>query len=274
MINVRQWEADNPMAPVIANSIESDGCPHCTPREPLKFAFSMAFQPIVDMRDFTVFAHEALVRGTAGEGAGSVLSQVDESNRYRFDQACRRKAIGLAASMGMESSLSINFLPNAVYEPANCLRATLQAARKHEFPLDRIIFEITENERVIDHDHLINIISEYRRQGFRTAIDDFGAGYSGLNLLADFQPDLVKLDMALVRDIHEDPKRQTILASIVAMCRQLDIEVIAEGIESEEELACLEDHGVYLIQGFLLARPGFEKLPDWTAPFGSRVAAS
>ncbi len=274
MINVQQWESDKSMTPVIANSLETDACPHCTPREPLRFGFSMAFQPIVDMRDFTVFAHEALVRGTAGEGAGSVLSQVDEDNRYRFDQACRRKAIGLAASIGMQSSLSINFLPNAVYEPANCLRATLQAARKHQFPVNRIIFEITENERVIDHDHLINIISEYRRQGFRTAIDDFGAGYSGLNLLADFQPDLVKLDMALVRDIHRNAKRQTILTSIVAMCEQLDIEVIAEGIENEDELACIEDHGIHLVQGFLLARPGFEKLPDWTVPFGARVAAS
>ncbi|HEY1090101.1 MAG TPA: EAL domain-containing protein, partial [Burkholderiaceae bacterium] len=79
----------------------------------MSFRFSYAYQPIVDIARREVFAHEALVRGAAGEGAMTVLSQVNEQNRYRFDQACRVKAIKTAAALGMESRLSINFMPNA-----------------------------------------------------------------------------------------------------------------------------------------------------------------
>ena len=86
---------------------------------------------------------------------------------------------------------------------------------------------------------------EYREFGFKTAIDDFGAGYSGLNLLADFQPDLIKLDMALVRDIHLDRVRQTIVRNVVNMCRELGVEVIAEGIEDAQERDFLADCGIY-----------------------------
>src|SRR5690606_9191292 len=107
------------------------------------------------------------------------------------------KAIELAARLfprdGALPRLSINFLPNAVYEPAACLRATLGAARKNDFPREAIMFEFTENEEVRDTAHLRAIITEYRRQGFTTALDDFGAGFAGLGLLADFQPDLIKL---------------------------------------------------------------------------------
>ncbi len=174
----------------------------------------------------------------------------------------------------MQSSLSINFLPNAVYEPANCLRATLLAAQKFDFPRERIIFEITENERIVDPAHLIQIIQEYRSQGLRTAIDDFGAGYSGLNLLASFQPDLVKLDMGLVQGIHGDRKRIAILRYTVDMCRDLGIEVIAEGIEEEADLHVLEECGVYLVQGYLFAKPAFEALPDWQLPLDGRLMAS
>lgn len=258
----------------LASSPPENDCPHCSPRAKLGFKFSMAFQPIVDMRSFDVFAHEALVRGSDGAGAGTILAKVNDDNRYRFDQGCRRKAIQLASGLGMQSALSINFLPNAVYDPSNCLRATIKAAQKYDFPLQRIIFEITENERVVDPEHLIRIIREYREMGLRTAIDDFGAGYSGLNLLADFQPDLVKLDMALIRDIDKDKNRQSILKHTVTLCRDLGIEVIAEGLEREEELDCVEDMGVYLVQGYLLARPGFETIPEWTLSPTGRLAAS
>ncbi len=87
-------------------------------------------------------------------------------------------------------------MPNAVYEPSRCLRTTLDAARRTGFPVENIIFETTEDERVHDAEYLKQIFVTYRQEGFKTAIDDFGAGYAGLNLLADFQPDIVKLDMA------------------------------------------------------------------------------
>ncbi|MBC7136534.1 MAG: EAL domain-containing protein, partial [Oceanibaculum nanhaiense] len=151
----------------------------------------------------------------------------------------------------------INFLPNAVYEPAACIRMSVETARRVGLPLDRIIFEVTEGEQVVDHDKLIAIIRAYKEFGLLTAIDDFGAGYSGLNLLADFQPDIIKLDMALTRNIDSDRVRRSIVAGILTVCRELDIMVIAEGVETEAEYATLRELGVAYFQGYLFARPAF-----------------
>ncbi|AUZ44249.1 EAL domain-containing protein [Pseudomonas orientalis] len=235
-------------------------CVGCQQSEPLGFDFAFAYQPIVDLRDRSIFANEALVRGTQGEGALSVLAHVNETNRYRFDQRCRTQAIAGAAALGMQTYLSINFMPNAVYRPELCIRSTLEAARAHNFPLDRLIFETLESEHVDNYRHLTNILREYRQFGFKTAIDDFGAGYSGLNLLADFQPDLIKLDMALIRDVDQDRVRQVIVRGIVTICEQLGVTVIAEGIESAGERDFLSDCGIFLMQGYWFARPAFNAL--------------
>ncbi len=225
------------------------------------FDFTMAFQPIVDLGAGGLWAHEALVRGLEGQGAGWVLGQVTDANRYGFDQACRVKAIELAAGLPMDGArLSINFLPNAVYKAEACIRTTLAAAARTGFPTDRIIFEVTENERVVDHDHLKGIFTEYRRQGFLTAIDDFGAGYSGLNLLAKFQPDIIKLDMELTRNIDSEPARRSIVKAILMVCADLGITPVAEGIETAAEARTLRDLGVRLMQGYLFARPAFQTL--------------
>ncbi|HDZ56670.1 MAG TPA: EAL domain-containing protein [Pseudomonas xinjiangensis] len=226
----------------------------------------MAFQPIVDMRDQSVFAYEALVRGKDGSGALGILARVNEQNRYLFDQKCRVTAVELAARLGIPCFVSINFLPNAVYHPATCIRATLEAAARSNFPTDKLIFEITENERVVDKHHLKGIMEEYKRQGFKTAIDDFGSGYSGLNLLAEFQPDIIKLDMDLIRNIDKHPVRQAIVQGIVGVCQVLGIEIIAEGIESVEELKFLRTLDIHLFQGYLFAKPGFEHLPEVNWP--------
>lgn len=233
-------------------------CAACARGEQVGFAFDYAFQPIVDLRSRAVFAHEALVRGPAGESAASVLAQVNEHNRYRFDQACRVKAIQGAAALGIREAVSINFLPNAIYKPELCIRTTLRAAQTHGFPLERIIFEVTEGERVEDGPWFAEILREYKRCGFRTAIDDFGAGYAGLKLLADFQPDLIKIDMDLVRQVDQDPARQAIVKHLVRLCAEMRIEVIAEGIETAAERDVLADAGIHLMQGYFFARPAFK----------------
>lgn len=240
----------------------SASCAGCRDGQAVQSPFSMAFQPIVDVERRQVFAHEALVRGIGGEGAGAVLSTVVERNRYAFDQQCRVKAIELAARLDLTASdarLSINFMPNAVYEPRACIRATLAACKTFNLPAERIIFEFTEGE-ALDVSHLENILTTYREIGFLTAIDDFGAGHSGLNLLARMQPDIVKIDMDLIRGIDADRAKQVILRHLVAMLTELSITVICEGIETAEELKAIRDTGVTLIQGFGLARPSFERL--------------
>ncbi|GGU77887.1 diguanylate phosphodiesterase [Pseudomonas laurentiana] len=241
-------------------------CQACKDGKKLDFDFSMAFQPIIDIRNHSVFAYEALVRGLDGSGAATILGNVNEENRYAFDQACRVKAVELAAKLQMPCFVSINFLPNAVYKAETCIRATLNAARRFGFPTERLIFEITENEELVDKEHLKSIIREYKLQGFKTAIDDFGAGYSGLNLLAEFQPDIIKLDMSLVRRICTDPVRQAIVKGILGVCQALNINVIAEGVETTAELQQLLALGINLYQGYLFARPEFETLPNVNWP--------
>jgi EAL domain-containing protein (putative c-di-GMP-specific phosphodiesterase class I) len=229
----------------------------------------MAFQPIVDIQAGKVFAYEALVRGVNNESAGSILSQVTPENRYAFDQGCRVKAITLAAQLGLADSgarLSINFLPGAVYSPIACLQVTFKTAREVGFPTDRLIFEITEAEQVKDRWHLRNIVNEYRKQGFKIAIDDFGAGYAGMNLLADLPTDIVKLDMELTRNIHDRPAAIAIVKSMVALSKTLGCQLIAEGIETVDEYSALAEYGITLMQGYLLARPQFEALPPFTLP--------
>lgn len=235
-------------------------CPGCAEGGKLDFGFDFAFQPIVDITRRAVWAHEALVRGPEGQGAPWVLDQVTERNRYRFDQGCRVKAIKTAASLDMASRLSINFLPNAVYRPEVCIRTTLEAARRYGFPVEKIVFEVTEGEQVADGPWLAGILREYQRLGFLTAIDDFGAGYAGLTLLADFQPDLIKLDMALVRNVHLSRPRQAIVRGLLRTCRELGISVIAEGIESPGERDFFAHEGVDLMQGYLFARPAFRSI--------------
>jgi EAL domain-containing protein (putative c-di-GMP-specific phosphodiesterase class I) len=233
-------------------------CAGCGDGQKLGFQFSYAYQPIVDVSTRQIFAHEALVRGPAGESAHSVLSRVTDDNRYKFDQACRVKAIKTAATLNMQTRLSINFLPNAIYRPEVCIRTTLETARAHSFPIERIMFETIEGERVTDVKWFAEVLREYKKIGFITAIDDFGAGYAGLNLLADFQPDVVKLDMDLIRNIDTRRSAQAIVRGVVNICEQLDIQIISEGIETLDEYLCLESMGLRLMQGYLFARPSFE----------------
>lgn len=238
----------------------SNDCVDCGRAAHVGFDFDYAYQPIVDVERKAVFAHEALVRGPNGEGAYSVLSQVNELNRYRFDQACRVKAIKGASRLGIQEDVSINFLPNAIYKPEVCIRTTLAAAKAHNFPLDHIIFEVTEGERIEDGPWFAEILREYKRCGFKTAIDDFGAGYAGMKLLSDFQPDIIKIDMDLIRNVDTNRPRQAIVRSLVLLCEEMNIKVVAEGIETLGERDFLRDAGIRLMQGYLFAKPAFKAM--------------
>lgn len=232
----------------------------------LGFSFSMAFQPIVDTHRGEVYAYEALVRGPGGESAGSVLSRVDESNRYYFDQAARVAAIRLASELGIQTNLSINFMPNAIYKPQSCIRATMEAARIYGFDPRRLIFEVTEAEKIADRPHLRRIFDEYREQGLMRAIDDYGEGFAGLNHLIELEPDLVKIDLNLVRGVDRHRSRQAVIRSTALLCEEMGIRLIAEGVETREEYETLRDMGLSLFQGYWFARPGFESLPQPTMP--------
>lgn len=235
-------------------------CNGCKNGESFPIPITMAFQPIVNVSSRSVYAHEALVRGSNGESAYSILSQLTDDNRYAFDQRCRTTAIEMAADLNLTDTpalLSINIMPNAVYEPHACIRRTLMAAERVGFPLDRIIFEFNEAEK-LDAAHVLNILTAYKQIGFKTAIDDFGSGFANLALLADFQPDILKLEMALIRGIDTNTVRQTIARNLIRLCNDLGIAIICEGVETRAELDTLRDFGVDLFQGYFFSKPVFE----------------
>ncbi|MGK6324740.1 EAL domain-containing protein [Sphingomonas sp. DT-51] len=242
-------------------------CSGCRDGVDFDVPFTMAYQPIVDVELGRAFAYEALIRGVDGSGALSVLARVNETNRYAFDQACRVKAIEGALNAGLldaDARLSINFLPNAVYSPLACIQLTLRTAEQAGLPRDRLIFEFTENQEMGSPQHVMSIIETYKSVGFSVAIDDFGAGHSGLDMFARFAPDEVKLDMSLIRGIDTDLRRRAIVRSMVRMCEELDTLLIAEGIETEAEARALRQLGVRFHQGFWYARPEIARLPEIT----------
>lgn len=254
----------NPVLPADQSRVSdvphrSYGCQACHLPQHI-FPFTVAFQPIVDVQESRIDAYEALVRGPDGEGAGQVLAQVNADNVYKFDQACRVKAIEMAAGLGMDRQLNINFLPNAVYEPRACIRATLDAAARTGFDPKRLTFEIVETESISDTPHLLSIIAEYRRQGFKIALDDFATGYSGLTRLAELKPDIVKLDRALVEDCDKDRTRLAIVASMIALGSEIGIKVVVEGMERRSEVDALRSVGARFMQGFYFAKPVFQGL--------------
>jgi EAL domain-containing protein (putative c-di-GMP-specific phosphodiesterase class I) len=223
--------------------------------------FTFAFQPIIDAVDREIYSYEALVRGIGGESAATVLGHILPSKLHDFDLRARVVAIQQAARLGVSCRLNLNFLPQSLKTSPQAITSIFKAAATHRFPIERIVLEVTESEVIADAVELGRVLNEFRAQGLAVAIDDFGAGYAGLNLLADFQPDCVKLDMHLVRGIEGHGPRQAIVRAILQACADLGIDVIAEGVETRAESHWFLDAGVRLFQGYLFAKPGFECLP-------------
>lgn len=233
--------------------------------------FSMAFQPIIDFQDRSVFAYEALVRGLRNEPAASILDSPSGPSREKtFDARCNGLAVDLAEALGLRqtgAALFLNFRPIPAAPVADRLSALLETTERSGFPLDHLVIEITESEPVFDPLGLERVFARFRSRGVRSAIDDFGAGYAGLSLLAAFHPDLLKIDISLIHEIHTRPRSRAIVRSIVTMGRDLGTEIIAEGIEHPQEAEVLRDLGIRYMQGNLFAEPGFEVLPLWpTSP--------
>ena len=200
---------------------------------------------------------ENLVRGLNNEPAYQIIKRYSGERMGAFDAACRAKAIEVAARIGIQTYLTRNFLPSAALDPVVGLNSTIETAT---------VVEATEGEAIGDPARFAKVINEYRRAGLRLAIDDFGAGYSGLNLLAEFQPDIVKLDMVLVRGIQSHGPRQAIVRAIAQVCVDLGIDLVAEGVETVDEYSWFCDLGVNLYQGYLFAKPMFEAMPPFQIP--------
>ncbi len=223
--------------------------------------FTSYFQPIVSSNQHDVVAYEALFRGF--ELGGSLISPghifktaTDAGMMFQLDIAARRSAVERASELGIgDRTLFINFNPTAIYDPSYCLRTTVSACEQLGLKPESIVFEVTETEQVTDVRHLRGILAFYRKAGFRVALDDVGAGYSGLNTLQTLSPDLIKIDRHLVTEIDKDGFKRNIVEHLTSMAKKQDIQVLAEGIETPEEASVLEEIGVDLMQGFYFGKP-------------------
>jgi EAL domain-containing protein (putative c-di-GMP-specific phosphodiesterase class I) len=223
--------------------------------------FSYAYQPIVDVVAREVYSQEALIRGPSNEPAYQVLRSVPPDQKFAFDLHSRCAAIDLAARLGYEGRLNLNFLPQGLAASSIAILATLEAAKASNVAIERIVLEVTEEEVIEEPSDFAALLNEYRGTGMLVAIDDFGAGYSGLNLLAEFQPEMVKIDMKLVRGIERHGPKQAIVRAVTQACSDLGIDVVAEGVETVHEYSWFLELGVRLFQGYLFAKPGFECFP-------------
>ena len=218
------------------------------------------FQPIVSLCDRSVYGYECLSRGIAQDG--SIMPPADLFKQakdlklvFNLDRVVRENAIRTAFNSGVEGYVFINFLPNAIYDPEYCLKTTMAVAEEANIERERIVFEIVESESFEDVDHLKRILSYYQSKGVRTALDDVGSGYSSLNTLATLKPDIMKLDMHLIRGIDADKLKQSIFSGLSRIATDNGIILLAEGVETPEELAFLRDSKVDLVQGYYFSRP-------------------
>ena len=228
----------------------------------LGFEFSFAFQPIVDIRNREIISFEALVRGPHGEPSASVFARVPKREFPRFDEACRSKAIYMASRLNNPKRLNLNLSAQSIYQIDLSIMTTFQASINSGIPVENIVFEVLEMESLTDQRNLVRYLRLIQEFGFTTAIDDFGAGYSGLKLLAEFQPNYIKLDRFLIGNIHQDQVKQTVFMGVNHICEQLGIEIVAEGVENACEYHWLREAGISIFQGYYFARPAFEALPD------------
>ncbi|MCW8092314.1 EAL domain-containing protein [Alteromonas sp. ASW11-130] len=244
---------------ITAKEQEPLPCAACRQGTTFEKNFSMAFQPLVDLSSRETYGYEALVRGMNGEPAATVINEVTAENIYQFDQTCRVKAIALAAQHNLTKKLSINFLPGAIHRPDACIKTTLAAAKKYDFPISRLNFEMVETDHVPEIHRLEETIDYYRKIGFNTALDDFGSGYANLDWLAYLNPDSIKIDISLIRNIDKVTKRRLIVSHLQRLASTLNVEVVAEGVETKAERDVLAEMGVTKQQGFYFAKPQFEE---------------
>jgi EAL domain-containing protein (putative c-di-GMP-specific phosphodiesterase class I) len=228
-------------------------------------SIKMLFQPIVRVEDLSVYAHEALARGIQSNGKMMNPGLMFDIARvtgmlFNLDRQCRESAIRAAAQHQVQSNVFINFLPTAIYNPEFCLRDTVRWAQELDFDPASLVFEVVESEEVTDIEHLKRILDYYKRHGFRVALDDVGSGYASLNKFVRLAPDIIKLDMELVRDIHKTEVKQAVARALAQMGRESGCKVLAEGVETEDEFAWLKQLGVDFVQGYYFGRPAEEPL--------------
>ncbi len=226
------------------------------------------FQPIVNLKTGDIIGYEALSRGPVDSPLhlpDKLFKAAADCNKsWELESLCRTKAIEKSSVLSKDKYLFLNVDPQIFKDDKFKKGFTKEFLATHNMSPDSIIFEITEKTAIEDYNSFKFVLNNYVNQGYKIAIDDTGAGYSGLKTLAEIKPHYIKIDIDLIRNIDKDTFKQAIIKTFVALGNTTNMKLIAEGIETEEELSTLINLGVYSGQGFFLLRPAgtFLAIPD------------
>ncbi|MFB6325041.1 diguanylate phosphodiesterase [Pantoea deleyi] len=219
-------------------------------------AITFAFQPIVDPFACEIVSLEALLRGPRGESPLDYFARLTRDELYLVDLRSKKNAFAQAQKLGIEGmTLSINLLPMTLVTVPDAVTFLLNEIAAHGLVPEQVMVEFTENEIISQPEAFEAAIRQLKAAGISLALDDFGAGFAGLSLLTRIQPDKIKIDRAIISDVHKSGPKQAIIHAILKCCASLEIGVIAEGIEQPEEWMWLEAAGVTQFQGFLFSKP-------------------
>lgn len=225
----------------------------------LKEQIKILFQPIMELKSRRVVGYEALSRGPEGTEYENPYFLFDIAKEvgliFELDRLCRKKALQEAVRLDHQAKLFINCLPTTIHDPE------FKGAYLREFLADvhrsphNVVMELSEREAINDYQAFREAMSHYSELGFAIAVDDAGAGYSSLEAIVELQPSYLKLDISMVRGIHDHLLKQEMIKAMAAFSQKIKAQIIAEGIETQKELDILIELGVPLGQGFLLGRP-------------------
>lgn len=233
----------NPFGDAIAGLIDNQVC-------------QFALQPIVQPTEGKISSLEALIRSNDGGSPERFFSTLDQDKVYEVDLLTKAYAFALAEKIGIgDHKIAINLLPMSLVNVPGAVDFLMDQILAHRLQPEQVVIEVTENEMISGFNQFNSAIKQLRAAGIGLAIDDFGSGYAGLSLLTRFQPDKLKIDREIVSNIHLSGPKQAIVKSIISCCTDMEIALVAEGIEKIEEWCWLESAGIRRFQGFLFARP-------------------
>lgn len=230
------------------------------------YPYYFAFQPIIDIVAMEASCIEVLIRGPNGESPENVLGGLDPNELHTLDVDSKMTSLAMMAELEFEGYVSINLLPMSLLEVPYAIERISHQAYKLGIPPDKVVIEITEQELIDNIEKFLELVNLIRVHGMKLAIDDFGAGYAGLSLLANFQPHKIKIDRSIITGVANDGPREAIIESVIHCAHRLGIEVIAEGVENENDLKWLIASGITKFQGYYFAKPKFQALPEINWP--------
>ena len=217
-----------------------------------------AFQTILDTEALDVVAFEALVRGIHGETAATVMSRISHDQRFSFDQACRIRAIEAAARNQIGVDLHLNCSDIKMRNVELVTSISLHIARRYGIESDRLVLEVGNLANLAASGQAAEVGAALKAAGLRTLADNFGRRNADLCSIAHFRPEQLKLDRQLVQGVHQNPINQAIIRACCHLCEDLEILVVAAGVESIEEFRWLQEAGIQRFQGYFFTQPGLE----------------